>query len=267
MGFISDLHDRLDGARAAPGTPDPRARGDGDCRDEVRRGPISPSLERCLAAMEAAESTQAFIAADAEFHGIIVAASGNSTLASLIQNLSGGTLRARIWRSVIEQDAIETHQAAPLGHLRRPARSRRRAGARGRPDSPLGRRALARAADRARRGDRRARRIPPQRERLRLSGPTEECEFAARELRPNGPGRSRTCGLGIKSPPEHAAVNCVKRNMTAVEAVARDPRRRGCCSRCRTSRRVGERWRRRSRSSSWLRYADGRGQMSSGGLA
>ena len=65
------------------------------------------ALERCLADMDAAETTQAFIAADTEFHGIIVAASGNSTLASLIQNLSGGTLRARIWRSVIEQDAIE----------------------------------------------------------------------------------------------------------------------------------------------------------------
>jgi GntR family transcriptional repressor for pyruvate dehydrogenase complex len=25
----------------------------------------------------------------------------------LIQNLSGGTLRARVWRSVVEQDAIE----------------------------------------------------------------------------------------------------------------------------------------------------------------
>ena len=58
--------------------------------------------------MDAAETTQAFIAADEEFHRIIVAASGNSTLASLIQNLSGGTLRARLWRSVIEQDAIET---------------------------------------------------------------------------------------------------------------------------------------------------------------
>ena len=66
------------------------------------------SLERCLADMDEATSTQAFIAADAEFHRIIAAASGNATLASLIQNLSGGTLRARVWRSVIEQDAIET---------------------------------------------------------------------------------------------------------------------------------------------------------------
>jgi GntR family transcriptional repressor for pyruvate dehydrogenase complex len=65
------------------------------------------ALERCLGDMDAAGTTQAFIAADAEFHRIIVAASGNSTLASLIQNLSGGTLRARLWRSVTEQDAIE----------------------------------------------------------------------------------------------------------------------------------------------------------------
>jgi GntR family transcriptional repressor for pyruvate dehydrogenase complex len=65
------------------------------------------ALERCLAEMDVAETTQAFIAADEEFHRIIVAASGNSTLASLIQNLSGGTLRARLWRSVVEQDAIE----------------------------------------------------------------------------------------------------------------------------------------------------------------
>jgi len=65
-------------------------------------------LADCLARMEAAETTQAFIAADEEFHRIIVVASGNMTLASLIQNLSGGTLRARLWRSVREQGAIET---------------------------------------------------------------------------------------------------------------------------------------------------------------
>lgn len=64
-------------------------------------------LERCLVEMDAAETTQAFIAADEKFHHIIVAASGNSTLASLIQNLSGGTMRARLWRSVVEQGAIE----------------------------------------------------------------------------------------------------------------------------------------------------------------
>jgi GntR family transcriptional repressor for pyruvate dehydrogenase complex len=66
------------------------------------------ALEACLAEMDAAETTQAFIAADEEFHRIIVTASGNSTLASLIQNLSGGTIRARLWRSVTERGAIES---------------------------------------------------------------------------------------------------------------------------------------------------------------
>ena len=47
------------------------------------------ALDDCLERMDVAETTQAFIAADEEFHRIIVAASGNSTLASLIQHLSG----------------------------------------------------------------------------------------------------------------------------------------------------------------------------------
>ena len=66
------------------------------------------ALESCLERMEAAETTHAFLAADQEFHRIIVTASGNQTLASLIQNLSGGTLRARLWRAATEQGAVET---------------------------------------------------------------------------------------------------------------------------------------------------------------
>ena len=65
------------------------------------------ALEVCLAEMDDAETTQAFIAADQEFHRVIVVASGNSTLASLIQNLSGGMLRARLWRSMTEQGAVQ----------------------------------------------------------------------------------------------------------------------------------------------------------------
>jgi GntR family transcriptional repressor for pyruvate dehydrogenase complex len=57
--------------------------------------------------MEVAETTQAFIDADGEFHRIIVLAAGNATLASLIQNLSGGMLRARLWRTITEHGAIE----------------------------------------------------------------------------------------------------------------------------------------------------------------
>ena len=42
-----------------------------------------PALEQCLAEMDVAETTQAFIEADQEFHRVIVVASGNSTLASI----------------------------------------------------------------------------------------------------------------------------------------------------------------------------------------
>jgi GntR family transcriptional repressor for pyruvate dehydrogenase complex len=65
------------------------------------------ALERCLDAMEGAETTQAFIDADAEFHRIIVQAARNATLASIIQNLSSGTLRARMWRTITEEGAVE----------------------------------------------------------------------------------------------------------------------------------------------------------------
>jgi GntR family transcriptional regulator, transcriptional repressor for pyruvate dehydrogenase complex len=66
------------------------------------------ALERCLERMDAAETTQAFIDADVDFHRIIVNACGNATLASLIQNLSGGTIRARVWRAIREQGAVES---------------------------------------------------------------------------------------------------------------------------------------------------------------
>jgi GntR family transcriptional repressor for pyruvate dehydrogenase complex len=66
------------------------------------------ALEACLERMDQAESTQAFIDADTEFHRIIVSASGNATLASLIQSLSGGMARARLWRSITEHGAIES---------------------------------------------------------------------------------------------------------------------------------------------------------------
>jgi len=39
--------------------------------------------------MDLAETTQQFIDADNEFHRIITSAAGNTTLASLIQSLSG----------------------------------------------------------------------------------------------------------------------------------------------------------------------------------
>jgi GntR family transcriptional repressor for pyruvate dehydrogenase complex len=65
------------------------------------------ALEACLKRMDEADADQGFVDADAEFHRVIVNASGNATLASVIQNLSGGMMRARLWRTITEQDALE----------------------------------------------------------------------------------------------------------------------------------------------------------------
>jgi GntR family transcriptional regulator, transcriptional repressor for pyruvate dehydrogenase complex len=66
------------------------------------------ALEESLDRMDTAETTQAFIDADVDFHKIIVNACGNATLASLIQNLAGGTMRARVWRAIHERGAVES---------------------------------------------------------------------------------------------------------------------------------------------------------------
>ena len=63
-------------------------------------------LADCLSRMEVAATTPAFIEADTAFHRVILDACGNATLSSLIQNLSSGTLRARMWQSLVERDAV-----------------------------------------------------------------------------------------------------------------------------------------------------------------
>jgi GntR family transcriptional repressor for pyruvate dehydrogenase complex len=72
-------------------------------------------LEACLHQMEAAEGVPAFIEADTAFHRIILDACGNAALASLIQNLSSGTVRARLWQSLVERSAtaatLASHRA------------------------------------------------------------------------------------------------------------------------------------------------------------
>jgi DNA-binding FadR family transcriptional regulator len=65
------------------------------------------ALEACLKRLDEADADQGFVDADAEFHRIIVNAAGNATLASVIQNLSSGMMRARLWRTITEQDALE----------------------------------------------------------------------------------------------------------------------------------------------------------------
>ena len=69
-------------------------------------------LGACLERMETADGVSAFIEADTAFHRVILDACGNVALASLIQNLSSGTLRARLWQSVAAKGAVEATLAS-----------------------------------------------------------------------------------------------------------------------------------------------------------
>src|SRR3954466_3758748 len=72
-------------------------------------------LSECLRRMEHADSPPAFIEADTAFHKVILDACGNATLASLIANLSSGTMRARLWHSLIARGATEATLESHVG--------------------------------------------------------------------------------------------------------------------------------------------------------
>jgi DNA-binding FadR family transcriptional regulator len=57
--------------------------------------------------LEPTPDIEALVANDLEFHHRIAQASGNPVLCSLIDGLAGRTQRARIWRGLTQQDAIE----------------------------------------------------------------------------------------------------------------------------------------------------------------
>lgn len=65
------------------------------------------SLRDCMGQMDRAESVEELVRADEEFHRIVVAATRNSVLVALMDNLSSRTVRARLWRGVMERDAVE----------------------------------------------------------------------------------------------------------------------------------------------------------------
>ena len=48
------------------------------------------------------DDAEQLIRYDAEFHRTVIAVTGNETLTSLLDGLSGQTLRARVWRGLIE---------------------------------------------------------------------------------------------------------------------------------------------------------------------
>ncbi|MDG6108769.1 FadR family transcriptional regulator [Dactylosporangium aurantiacum] len=79
-------------------------------------------LDRLAALLDdmraAADDAERLIGYDTAFHRTVVAATGNETLTSLLDGLSSRTLRARVWRGLIEGNSahttIEEHHAIYL---------------------------------------------------------------------------------------------------------------------------------------------------------
>jgi len=80
-------------------------------------------LEILLAKMRSAESQEVLVQMDSDFHAVVAAASGNSTLASMLGGVSIRTTRSRIWRGIIEDDA-KTQTIAQHAQILRALRER-----------------------------------------------------------------------------------------------------------------------------------------------
>jgi GntR family transcriptional repressor for pyruvate dehydrogenase complex len=65
------------------------------------------ALRDCMARMDRAESVEELVQVDEEFHHMVAGATHNSVLVALADNLSSRTVRARLWRGVVERGAVE----------------------------------------------------------------------------------------------------------------------------------------------------------------
>jgi DNA-binding FadR family transcriptional regulator len=74
-----------------------------------------PELEQTLELAKADSPSDDFVKADLEFHRRIAVGAGNSVLASLVENMSMPTTRARVWRGMTQphaqQRTLAEHQA------------------------------------------------------------------------------------------------------------------------------------------------------------
>jgi GntR family transcriptional regulator, transcriptional repressor for pyruvate dehydrogenase complex len=74
--------------------------------ERITDGGLARLEERLREMDEAGTDAERQVAADAAFHLEVFAATKNQTLLSVLDGLSSLTLRARIWRAVVEADAI-----------------------------------------------------------------------------------------------------------------------------------------------------------------
>lgn len=76
-------------------------------------------LEELLIQMrDAADDAELLMQADVAFHRVVIASTGNESLMSLLDGLSGRTVRARVWRGLVEgnvtQSTLDEHRAIHL---------------------------------------------------------------------------------------------------------------------------------------------------------
>jgi DNA-binding FadR family transcriptional regulator len=64
-------------------------------------------LRGVLEELDQDPTAEELVANDLEFHRQIATGSGNSVLSSLIESLSGPTTRARIWRGLTQEGAVD----------------------------------------------------------------------------------------------------------------------------------------------------------------
>ena len=74
---------------------------------DAERGALLTELDR----MRAAASVEDLVEADAAFHRVIARASRNDVLASLLENLSTGTMSARLWRARTDEGVLDATRA------------------------------------------------------------------------------------------------------------------------------------------------------------
>jgi GntR family transcriptional repressor for pyruvate dehydrogenase complex len=80
------------------------------------------ALDALLDRITPASSVDELVDNDLEFHRRVAAAGGNSVLSSLIESLSGPTQRARVWRGLTQEGALQRtllEHRAILGAMRR----------------------------------------------------------------------------------------------------------------------------------------------------
>jgi GntR family transcriptional repressor for pyruvate dehydrogenase complex len=106
MSFVVDLHDdhsvlEIFAVRRIlePAAASLAARNADE--DALRR------LRDIVTGVDDATDVEGLVAHDLEFHRSIADATGNSYLASLIDSLSSHTVRARIWRGITQESAVE----------------------------------------------------------------------------------------------------------------------------------------------------------------